>query len=56
MQLNAAKTTPSCNMLGNAFVNEVQAYVKAGILTQAQANALLGGPLGINAIMVAIPC
>ncbi|HEX9364297.1 MAG TPA: hypothetical protein VGA47_10990 [Candidatus Dormibacteraeota bacterium] len=45
----------ACNQL-QAFVNEVNAYVKAGILTQAQADMLLGGPLGILAIMAAIPC
>jgi len=45
----------ACNQL-QAFVNEVNAYVKAGILTPAQAAQLLGGPLGILAIMAAIPC
>lgn len=40
----------------NAFVNNVSAYVSAGILTQAQANSLLGGPLGVLAIMANIPC
>jgi hypothetical protein len=44
-----------CNQL-NAFVNEVNAYVKAGILTQAQADALLNPPLGVLAIMASIPC
>jgi hypothetical protein len=45
----------ACNQL-HAFVNEVNAYVSAGILTAAQADSLLGGPLGINAIMASIPC
>jgi hypothetical protein len=45
----------ACNQL-QAFVNEVSAYVSAGILTPAQADTLLGGPLGILAIMAAIPC
>jgi hypothetical protein len=45
----------ACNQL-HAFVNEVNAYVSAGILTPAQADSLLGGPLGIEAIMASIPC
>jgi hypothetical protein len=45
----------ACNQL-SAFVHEVNAYVAAGILTSAQANTLLGGPLGVLAIMAAIPC
>jgi photosystem II stability/assembly factor-like uncharacterized protein len=45
----------ACNQLA-AFVHEVNAYVSAGILTPAQANTLLGGPLGVLAIMAAIPC
>ena len=45
----------ACNQL-QAFVNEVNAYVSSGELTPAQADTLLGGPLGINAIMTAIPC
>ncbi|HEX2680791.1 MAG TPA: hypothetical protein VHQ03_05810, partial [Candidatus Dormibacteraeota bacterium] len=44
-----------CNQL-QAFVNQVNAFVKAGILTQAQADMLLGGPLGVLAIMASIPC
>jgi len=44
-----------CNQL-QAFVNEVNAYVSAGILTPAQAGTLLGGPLGVEAIMKAVPC
>ncbi len=54
--LNSKPNQPTaCNKL-QAFVNEVNAYVNAGILTQAQADTLLGGPLGILAIMAAIPC
>jgi hypothetical protein len=54
--LNSKPNLPTaCNQL-QAFVNEVNAYVNAGILTQAQADTLLGGPLGILAIMAAIPC
>lgn len=45
----------ACNQL-QAFVNEVNAYVSGGTLTQAQADSLLGGPLGILAIMAAVPC
>jgi hypothetical protein len=54
--LNTKPNQPTaCNQL-QAFVNEVNAYVSAGILTPAQADTLLGGPLGILAIMAAIPC
>ena len=45
----------ACNQL-HAFVNEVHAYVSAGILTPAQADMLLNPPLGVLAIMAAIPC
>jgi hypothetical protein len=45
----------ACNQL-QALVNEVNAYVSAGTLTPAQADTLLGGPLGIDAVMAAIPC
>jgi hypothetical protein len=45
----------ACNQL-HAFVNEVNAYVTAGLLTPAEAGLLLGGPLGLNAILAAIPC
>ncbi len=45
----------ACNQL-QAFVNEVNAYVSSGKLTPAQADTLLGGPLGILAIMAAVPC
>jgi hypothetical protein len=54
--LNSKPNQPTaCNQL-QAFVNEVNAYVSAGILTPAEADSLLGGPLGIEAIMAAIPC
>jgi hypothetical protein len=45
----------ACNQL-QAFVNEVNAYTSSGILTPAQAATLLDGPLGILAIMAAVPC
>ena len=45
----------ACNQL-QAFVNEVNAYVAAGTLTPAEGDSLLGGPLGILAIMASIPC
>ena len=45
----------ACNQL-QSFVNEVNSYVSTGILTPAQANTLLGGPLGIHAIRAAVPC
>ena len=44
-----------CNQL-MAFVNEVNGYVAGHILTPEQAGLLLGGPLGVNAIMSAVPC
>ena len=54
--LNAKSDQPTaCNQL-QAFVNEVNAYLSAGTLTQAQADSLLGGPLGVLAIMASIPC
>jgi hypothetical protein len=54
-KLNSNQPKTACNDL-KAFVNEVNAYVAAGILTPAEANQLLGGTLGVNAIMAAIPC
>lgn len=45
----------ACNQL-DALVNEINGYVTSGQLTQAQANSILGGPLGIYAIEAAIPC
>jgi hypothetical protein len=55
-KLTSKPGNPSaCNML-QAFVNEVHAYVNGGKLTPSQADQLLGGPLGILAIMAAIPC
>jgi hypothetical protein len=54
--LNSKPDQPTaCNQL-QAFVNEVNAYVSGGKLTPAQADSLLGGPLGVLAIMAAIPC
>ena len=44
-----------CNQL-QSFVNEVHGYVNGGKLTPAQADQLLGGPLGILAIMASVPC
>jgi hypothetical protein len=50
--LNSKPNQPTaCNQL-QAFVNEVNARH----LTAAQTNSLLGGPLGVLAIMAAIPC
>lgn len=54
-KLNGGQPNTACNQL-QAFVNEVNAYVAAGTLTTAQAATLLGGPLGVLAIMAAIPC
>jgi hypothetical protein len=45
----------ACSAL-KTFVYEVNSLVAEGVLTPAQANTLLGGPLGIYAIMAAIPC
>jgi hypothetical protein len=53
--LNTADNKVACNQL-TSFVNEVNAYVATGILASTQANQLLAGPLGVNAIMAAIPC
>jgi hypothetical protein len=44
-----------CNQL-QSFVNEVNDYVTTGVLTATQAATLLDGPLGIVAIMAAVPC
>jgi hypothetical protein len=54
-KLNSGQPNTACNNL-NAFVNQVNAFVSAGILTPAEADLLLGGPLGVVAIMAAIPC
>lgn len=54
-KLNSARSKTACNDIG-AFVNEVNAYVKAGILTQAQADKLSSGPLGVISIEAVIPC
>jgi hypothetical protein len=45
----------ACNQL-QAFVNEVNSLVAGGTLSSAQGDQLLGGPLGVLAIMAAIPC
>jgi hypothetical protein len=45
----------ACNQL-QSFVNQVNSLVAQGTLSPAQANQLLGGPLGIDAIMAAVPC
>jgi len=53
--LNTKTDKTACNQL-QAFVNEVNAYLQSGKLTPAEADSILGGPLGILAIMAAIPC
>jgi FIMAH domain len=53
--LNKGALNTACNQL-DAFVNQVNAYVSTGVLTQAQADQLLGGPLGAFAIMTAMGC
>lgn len=54
--LNQKPNQPTgCNQL-QSFVNEVNGLVAGGALSQAQADELLGGPLGILAIMAAVPC
>ena len=53
--LDSGRPATACNQLASV-VNEIQADVAAGTLTQAQAESLLGGPLGIRAVMAAIPC
>lgn len=52
---NPSANPAACNLLG-AFVNQVESYVSDGVLTHAQANMLLSGPLGISAIMASVPC
>ena len=54
-KLASSDQKAACNQL-QSFVNEVNGYVTNGILTPAQANSLLGGPLGIEAIMASVPC
>lgn len=54
-KLTASQTGPACGEL-QAFVNEVNDYVAQGILTKAQAATLLDGPLGVIAIIAAVPC
>jgi hypothetical protein len=55
LNLEPAHKPTACNQL-NSFVNEVNSLVGGGVLTPAQAGLLLGGPLGVLAIMVSIPC
>jgi len=55
LNLRPPNTSTACNQL-NAFVNEVNSFVAEGLLTTAQANQLLNPPLGVLAIMAAIPC
>ena len=54
----ASSSPPNVAACGelNAFVNNVHAFVSAGILTQAQADSLLDGPLGVLSIMASVPC
>jgi hypothetical protein len=54
--LNSKPNQPTACNQRQAFVNEINAYVSAGILTQAQADSVLGGPLGLLAILAATPC
>jgi len=54
-KLNSGETKTACNIL-NASVNELNALVQGGVLTQAQANTILNGPTGLNAVISAIPC
>jgi hypothetical protein len=53
--LYAGKTTKSCHSL-DTFIANVNTDVSKGILTPAQASLLLDGPLGVDAIMLSIPC
>src|SRR5712692_3296440 len=53
--LSHPNTVAACNQL-TSFVNEVNSFVTDGVLTPAQANQLLGGGLGIYAIMADVPC
>ena len=53
--LNTGDNTAACNQL-TALVNQISADVASGTLTKAEADLLLSGPLGIYAIMAAIPC
>jgi hypothetical protein len=55
LRMSDPNTVEACNQL-TSFVNEVNSLVADGVLTPAQANQLLGGGLGINAIMADIPC
>ncbi len=53
--LNSGNTKNACSTL-SSFVSTVNGYSTKGTLTKAQANLLLGGPLGVTAIMQSIPC
>ncbi len=53
--LNTGKTKTACNQL-SSFINLVNGYVLGGTLSKAQADQLLNPPLGVYAIMAAIPC
>ncbi len=53
--LNSGNTKLACLQL-NAFTNIANSYVAQGFLRPAQTNLLLGGPLGVYAIMASIPC
>jgi hypothetical protein len=53
--LNAGNNELACLQL-SAFTNIANSYVSQGFLKPAQDNLLLGGPLGVYAIMAAIPC
>ncbi len=55
INLNMNQDPPACQQL-SSFVNQVLSLEAEGVLTPAEANMLLGGPLGVYAIMAAIPC
>ncbi len=53
--LNMGNAALACSQL-NAFTNIANGYVAQGFLRPAQENLLLGGPLGVYAVMNSIPC
>ncbi len=53
--LNSGNTNLACLQL-NAFTEIANSYGAPGYLRPAQSNLLLGGPLGVYAIMASIPC
>jgi len=55
VDLNSGNKAMACGQL-SAFVLQVREFVSMGLLTQRQASILLGGPLGVNAVMASIPC